>query len=176
MKSQSTIRRSMIATLLVFATAAIGLQSLAFTSGSACSCSATETVEAVPSVTESSCCSRPVQDSEPSCCSTKQAAPTSGCCCNPDAMTCKCVDCNCNAEEDQPVPLSPAVPPSESNETVSPVLICAAPVVGYPREVGKRLVAHPRSAPEFAALSSHCLLYTSPSPRDLSTSRMPSSA
>ena len=27
-----------------------------------------------------------------------------------------------------------------------------------------------------AALSTHCLLYTSPSPRDLSTSRMPSSA
>ena len=162
MKSQSTIRRSMIATLLVFATAAIGLQSLAFTSGSACgcSCSATETVEAVPSVTESSCCSRPVQDSEPSCCSTKQAAPTNGCCCNPEAMTCKCVDCNCNAKDEQQVPLSPAVPPSESNETVSPVLICAAPVVGYPREVGKRLVAHPRSALEFAALSSQerCVL------------------
>ena len=27
-----------------------------------------------------------------------------------------------------------------------------------------------------AALKQHCLLYTSPSPRDLSTSRMPSSA
>ena len=29
---------------------------------------------------------------------------------------------------------------------------------------------------EFAEFSKHCLLYTSPSPRDLSTSRMPSSA
>ena len=50
--------------------------------------------------------------------------------------------------------------PSETNETVSPVLICAAPVVGYPREVGRRLVAHPRSALEFAALSSQerCVL------------------
>ena len=32
------------------------------------------------------------------------------------------------------------------------------------------------SANEYQSLSSDCLLYTSPSPRDLSTSRMPSSA
>ena len=159
MKSQSTTRRSMIATLLVFATAAIGLQSLGFMPGTGCECYAVDSGDTTSSVTESSCCSRPVQDSEPSCCSTKQAASTNGCC-NPEAMTCKCVDCNCNAKDEQQVPLSPAVPPSESNETFSPILICAAPVVGYPREVGKRLVAHPRSAFEFAALSSQerCVL------------------
>ena len=38
-----------------------------------------------------------------------------------------------------------------------------------------RLPIH-RDAPKFEDLSTSCLLYTSPSPRDLSTSRMPSSA
>ena len=39
-----------------------------------------------------------------------------------------------------------------------------------------RFVAASAFGPPFASLSASCLLYTSPSPRDLSTSRMPSSA
>ena len=38
------------------------------------------------------------------------------------------------------------------------------------------LVASGRSNRHVSALADYCLLYTSPSPRDLSTSRMPSSA
>ena len=55
---------------------------------------------------------------------------------------------------------------------------------GTIREVGrvggraqKRLSAQGAwLTPGFVDLHTHCLLYTSPSPRDLSTSRMPSSA
>ena len=39
-----------------------------------------------------------------------------------------------------------------------------------------QLVSWPREDLSFEILSEVCLLYTSPSPRDLSTSRMPSSA
>ena len=40
----------------------------------------------------------------------------------------------------------------------------------------KDLTAMPVDGPQINLASSVCLLYTSPSPRDLSTSRMPSSA
>ena len=39
-----------------------------------------------------------------------------------------------------------------------------------------RQILQQEQVPEYIALLNNCLLYTSPSPRDLSTSRMPSSA
>lgn len=162
MKTPSTIRRSMIATLLVFATVAIGLQSLAFNSGCGCECSASESGKAAASVVESSCCSTPVPVSEHSCCSIEQATPTAskGCCCNPEATVCKCVDCKCNVKDEQPIPQSPAIPTNETIEIVSPVLICTVPLVCHPRDAGILRVAPPWSALEFAALSSQerCVL------------------
>lgn len=162
MKSQSTIRRSMIATLLVFATAAIGLQPLAFNSDSGCECSAVESGKVVASVTETSCCATPVAALEQGCCSTTQPSPsaTKGCCCNPEATLCKCVDCKCNVKDEQPIPQSPAIPTNETIEIVSPVLICSVPLVCHPRDAGARRLAHQRSALEFAALSSQerCVL------------------
>ena len=40
----------------------------------------------------------------------------------------------------------------------------------------KKVVSHPQALGQCSKWISNCLLYTSPSPRDLSTSRMPSSA
>ena len=47
--------------------------------------------------------------------------------------------------------------------------ICKKPIAGYDKEKKRAYV-------EYANGKESCLLYTSPSPRDLSTSRMPSSA
>ena len=160
MKTKATIQRSMLATLLVFATAALGLQPLVFSSSSSCECNAVETGDVQSAATESSCCSEPVQAaSEHSCCSAKppaSAKPTTkkGCCCNPAATECKCVDCKCSVGDEDSFPASPAIPTNETTETVSTVLICAAPFVGYPRETDKRRFSFPRFAVDFAALSS----------------------
>ena len=63
------------------------------------------------------------------------------------------------------------------------VLTIGQGVVGFTldREMGSWVLTHdniqvPEDTKEFAINMSNCLLYTSPSPRDLSTSRMPSSA
>ena len=53
------------------------------------------------------------------------------------------------------------------------------PYFGITEDVKYYDYAEPADGPivqRFAALAKDCLLYTSPSPRDLSTSRMPSSA
>ena len=154
----------MLATLLVFATAALGLQPLGFSSGSSCECNATETSNVQSAVTESSCCSGSAQTADQSCCSAKPLASakttTKGCCCNPEATVCKCVDCKCSLGDQDSIPASPAIPTNETTEVVSPVLICAAPFIGHPRETGKQRFSNPRSALEFAALSSQelCVL------------------
>ena len=166
MKTAPTIQRTLLATLMVFATAAIGLQPLVFSSSSSCECNAVETGDVQSAATESSCCSEPVQAaSEHSCCSAKppaSAKPTTkkGCCCNPAATVCKCVDCRCSIGDEDSIPASPAIPTNETTEIVSPLLICAAPFVGHPRETGKQRFSNPRSALEFAALSSQelCVL------------------
>ena len=54
-------------------------------------------------------------------------------------------------------------------------------VLHAPRQTGKTtcllaLMEHLNQQGHYRALYTNCLLYTSPSPRDLSTSRMPSSA
>ena len=51
----------------------------------------------------------------------------------------------------------------------------AAAVEGYFFS-SEKLTEHWDALDEFEGIQYHCLLYTSPSPRDLSTSRMPSSA
>lgn len=165
MKSKSTIRRSMLATLLVFATAALGLQPLVFKSGSGCECNATDTSEVQSAVTKTSCCASQVPEQEQNCCAAKPVVsivqtPTKGCCCNPEATFCKCGDCKCSLEDKDSIPASPAIPTNETTEVVSPVLVCAAPFVAYPRETGKRQFSYPRSEVEFAALSSQqtCVL------------------
>ena len=164
MKSKSTIRRSMLATLLVFATAALGLQPLGFSSGSSCECNATETSNVQSAVTESSCCSGSAQTADQSCCSAKPLASakttTKGCCCNPEATVCKCVDCKCSLGDQDSIPASPAIPTNQTPEAASPAFVCAAPLIGYPRESSQRRSGCRRSAAEFKALSSQqtCVL------------------
>ena len=58
-----------------------------------------------------------------------------------------------------------------------PELCCAiAPKITYQQSEGMDMCAFKSLASVVHALGWSCLLYTSPSPRDLSTSRMPSSA
>ena len=160
MKSNATIRRSMLATLLVFATAALGLQPLVFSSNSGCECKATETGDVHFSVAESSCCASPAPKQVDSCCSSNPTASTQqmttkGCCCNPEANVCKCVNCKCSLKDkDSSITSSPAIPMNETTEIVSPVPICPAPFVACPHETGKQRFGFPRFAVDFAALSS----------------------
>ena len=170
MKNKSTIRRTILTALLVFATAAIGLQPfvLSAISDSGCTCGVTESPAAATVVAAepaSSCCASPVPEQEQVCCSAKPTAlvePTTanGCCCNPEATECKCVDCKCSVGDEDSFPASPAIPTNETTEIVSTVLICAAPFVGYPRETDKRRFSFPHFAVDFAALSSQqtCVL------------------
>ena len=51
-----------------------------------------------------------------------------------------------------------------------------ADLTGEPAQVRERMHAIAQHVASFADRFGVCLLYTSPSPRDLSTSRMPSSA
>ena len=157
MKSKSIIRRTMLATLMVLATAAIGLQPLVFSSGSDCTCEANVSVGANASGDESSCCNSLVEE-QSSCCSSKPAMPMK-CCCNPEATVCGCNNCGCSEDNDSNLPL-PAIPTNETTEVVTPTLICAAPLVGYPREIEVKRVKYQNAVPEFAALSSQqtCVL------------------
>jgi hypothetical protein len=54
----------------------------------------------------------------------------------------------------------PAIPTNETTEVVTPVLICAAPIVGYPCNREVQRVDYQNTAAEFAALSSQetCVL------------------
>ena len=62
---------------------------------------------------------------------------------------------------------------SQSNDRLE--VICVRMELGEPDASGRRRPV-PIKGSEFSAIFDSCLLYTSPSPRDLSTSRMPSSA
>ena len=157
MKSKLTIRRTMLATLMVFATAAIGLQPLVFNSGSGCTCDAKASADA--SANETTCCSNLAEELEQTgCCSSKPATATK-CCCNPEAAVCECGDCGCSQDNDHSSPL-PAIPTNETTEVVTPTLFCAAPFVGYPREIEVKQVDYQKAVAEFAALSSQqtCVL------------------
>ena len=145
----------MLATLMVFSTAAFGLQPLVFNSQSQCDCSANVEVDN----STATCCNESVEvQIDRSCCSSK---PTSlnKCCCNPEATVCQCGNCECGEDKNPSQPI-PAIPSSETNEVVSPTLICAAPFVGYPQESQIKRVGLPNKACEFAALTSQqtCVL------------------
>lgn len=159
MKSKPKIQRTLLATLMMFATAAIGLQPLVFSSGSGCTCETTGSVTADISGSESSCCSSlKIEQGQTDCCASKPATPKE-CCCNPIASVCECGDCGCSVDNDKNSPL-PAIPTNETTEVVTPVLICAAPIVGYPRDRNVLRVVYQDTAAEFAALSSQetCVL------------------
>lgn len=157
MKTAQTIRRTLLATLMVFATAAIGLQPLVFSSGSACTCDAMASVDANADSGVSSCCGGSVEE-EASCCSSKKAK-TNPCCCNPEALTCQCVDCRCG-ESDEPHPPAPAIPTNETTEIVSPTLVCSTPHVGFPKPSEIESVAFSRNVADQATLTAQqtCVL------------------
>lgn len=158
MKMKSTTRRSLLATLLVFATAAIGLQPLVSSLGAGCTCDAKLTSDTSGSDTsvsssKSSCCSISGEQVQTGCCSAKPVT-TKKCCCNPQASVCECGDgCGCS-EGNAPNSLLPVVPSNEKTEVVTSSLIYAAPFLGYPRESDIKRVAFPNSVAEHAALSS----------------------
>ena len=157
MKTTQTIQRILLVTLMVFATAAIGLQPLVFSSGSACTCDAMASVDANADSGVSSCCGGSVEE-EVSCCSLKKAE-TNPCCCNPEASTCECGDCRCSEDNESPPP-TPATPTNETNEVVTSTLICAAPFVGFPRASELKRAAIPKTVADHATLTSQqtCVL------------------
>ena len=157
MKTNRKIRRTLLTTLMVFATAAIGSQPLAFNSGSSCTCGATVSADADASGDESSCCSS-LAKKQSSCCSSKPAVAKK-CCCNPDAAVCQCGDCGCS-DDNKSNSYLPAIPTNETTEVVTPTLICSAPSVGYPRESTIKRVDYQNTFAEYAALSSQqtCVL------------------
>ncbi len=161
MKTTQTIQRTLLVTLMVFATAAIGLQP--FVSGSTyeCGCQANAVVDVeAADVPAASCCSVPVKVQESrSCYSSKPATQSGGCCCNPEALACECVDCRCG-EAKEPTAPTPAIPSNETTEVVSPTLICATPLVCYPKQSEINRASYPGTVAEYAALSSQetCVL------------------
>lgn len=157
MNIKSKIQRTLLATLMVFATAAIGLQPLVFSSGSTCTCAAMASVDTNADSGVSSCCLTSVEE-EASCCSSKKAE-TNPCCCNPEASTCECGDCGCS-ESNESHPPAPAIPTNETNEVVTPTLICAAPFVGFPKASELKRAATPKTVADHATLTSQqtCVL------------------
>jgi hypothetical protein len=155
MKIKSTTRRPLLATLLVFATAAIGLQPLVFNLGATCTCNAKPiTSDTSVSTSNSSCCSSSGEHQvQTGCCSAKPVT-TKKCLCNPQASVCECGDgCGCSEANDSNT-LLPAIPTNEKTEVVTSTLICAAPFVGYPRESEIKPDAYRNGVAEHAALSS----------------------
>jgi len=145
-----------VATLMMFAMVAIGLQPLLFSSGSGCTCDATASVDAEISL--ATCCASLAEvQHQNNCCSSK---PTKSkpCCCNAETLACECGDCGCSEDEDSNSSL-PAIPPSET-KVVSPTLISSAPWLGFPRENEIKRAGFPQAVAEFAALSSQqtCVL------------------
>ncbi len=156
MKNILTNKHASFAALLVFA---IFAQPFFISSRSGCSCDTTSSVTAATLGYESSCCNNQTKEqAQNDCCASKPATPKE-CCCNPIASVCECDDCGCSVDNDKNSPL-PAIPTNETTEVVTPVLICAAPVVGYPRDREVRRVDYQNNAAEFAALSSQetCVL------------------
>ena len=92
----------------------------------------------------------------------------------------KCIECNSTSskEVNEEPPLNLKLRISIDDETVNDILTVDR---GIQIEVGQTR-PHPDGLILITGLElphkrlNHCLLYTSPSPRDLSTSRMPSSA
>ena len=77
---------------------------------------------------------------------------------------------------DERIPIS-LVLIDEDSETIYKRLVVPLCLAVGLRMVGQRLVVfESEHCPDVRKDFPHCLLYTSPSPRDLSTSRMPSSA
>ena len=161
MKTAQPIRRTLLVTLMVFATAAIGLQP--FVSGSTyeCGCQANAASDVdVTDVPAASCCRVPVKVQESSsCCSSKPATQSGGCCCNPEALVCECVNCHCGEANETTAPTS-AIPSNETTEVVSPTLICATPLVCCPKQSEITRASFRRTVAEHAALSSQetCVL------------------
>lgn len=163
MKSKPKIQRSLFATLMVLAIAATGLQPLVSGSAAECSCHTSAAVAADLASSPSSCCSEIVQThasvaNVKSCCSAIQST-TDGCCCNPEAAVCQCGDCQCGEVEAPSFP-SPAIPANQTTEAVTPVLICAAPFVCFPKQAEFAQAGLPKSVADYAALSSQetCVL------------------
>lgn len=157
MKSKSKTYRSVFAaTLMMFAMMAVSVQTLLFSSGLGCDCPTTESQ--VATNTASTCCSIENKEVPDTCCSSKTATAKK-CCCNPSASVCECGDCGCSEGNDNQSPL-PAIPTNEKTEVVTPVLICTAPIVGYPFDREVQRVDYQNTAVEFAALSAQetCVL------------------
>jgi len=156
LKTNSAIRRAMLVTLMVFATAGVGLQPLVFALGSGCTCDAMASVDRFASADNS--CGTGFAEEQASCCSSQPIAAKQ-CCCDPQALACECGGCGCIEDEDSRTSL-PLMPPSEKTEVVTPTLICDAPLVGYPRVSKIKRVEYFKSVAEFSALSSQqtCIL------------------
>ena len=81
------------------------------------------------------------------------------------------------AVEDYDDPKEPALPPSDMTLDLSrTALVVIDPQVDFLSPDGVTWGVVGESVTEHGTVGNICLLYTSPSPRDLSTSRMPSSA
>ncbi len=154
MNGISSIRHLAIAALLVFATTASGLQSMLFNLNSHCSCGAIVVDVSNTTAVSPACCDRSTRARDATACCSGGATPIGKCRCDPQALTCACGQrCGC-ANDSQKDTSLPAIPVSETREVVTPMLLCAAPFVGYPGRNETNRIAFPSPVAEHATLSS----------------------
>lgn len=160
MKIRLKTQRSLLATLMVFAIGAIGLQSLFFELEDGCRCATKVSIAAeAPSET---CCGELSKVQKQGCCSQTESKATSvatSCCCNPVALACGCGECGCSEDDDSHAP-PPAIPGTETTEVVSPTWISAAPSICFPRASEVKRADSPKTVAVHATLSSQqtCVL------------------
>lgn len=152
MKSKATIRRKLLATLMMLATAAVGLQPWVFASGAGCTCDSADAVSS-ETANESSCCNRLAEKQVQADCCTSKPVLAPKCCCAPVVSVCECGDCRCSIDDGNR-PLLPAIPTDETTEVVTPVFTGAIPYVGYPRARQIHRIEVGKAAADFTARSS----------------------
>lgn len=159
MKIRLKTQRSLLATLMVFAIHAIGLQSFVFELEEGCRCATNVSVTAEAS--SETCCGELPKVQKHGCCSTTESNATAAtsCCCNPAALACGCGECKCSEDEGSHAP-PPAIPGNETTEVVSPTWFSAAPSICFPRESEIKQAHSQKTVADYATLSSQqtCVL------------------
>lgn len=140
------IRKTSVVALLVLSMLGFGVQQFESAKDAECRCAANLDGDSGGGSDAESCCSQ-------------TAELTSPCCCNPNAAVCKCEDCQCGQKQSSDEP-PPAIPINETNEVVSPTLICAAPQIGFPNpcELKKLSLPKPFSARVVLSSQQTCVL------------------
>ncbi len=143
---KTKIRKTSVVALLVLSMLGFGIQTFESVKDAECRCAENLAGDSGGGNDAESCCSQ-------------TAELTAPCCCNPNAAVCKCEDCQCGQKQSPDEPL-PAIPVNETNEVVSPTLICAAPPNAFPHPCELQKLSLPKHFSARAVLSSQqtCVL------------------